>query len=69
MSLLQIHAASVYQCWGHSVPQASVDPSLLVEKATAIASACRQRDIIGYISIDFVTFIDPETVSLFMLKK
>ncbi|CAB4044331.1 Hypothetical predicted protein, partial [Paramuricea clavata] len=57
----QIHATSAYQCWGNSVPQASVDPSLLVEKAIAIAIACRQRDIIGYISIDFVTFIDPET--------
>ena len=61
--LSQIHATSVYQCWGNSVPQASVDPSPLVEKATAIASSCRQRDIIGYISIDFVTFIHPQTVS------
>ena len=39
-----------------------MEPSALMEKATAVARACQQRDIIGYISIDFVTFIDPKTV-------
>lgn len=58
----QIHATSLYQCWGNSVPQSSVDPSLLAEKSKAIASACRLREIIGYISIDFVTFINPQTM-------
>lgn len=62
--ILKIHATSAYQCWGNSFPQASVDPRVLMEKAIAIANVCRQRDIIGYISIDFVTFIDPDTVEL-----
>lgn len=45
------------------MPQSSIDPGFLAEKSKAIANACRLREIIGYISIDFVTFIDHQTVS------
>ena len=59
----QIHAASRFRCWGYSVPQTSVDPSVLCEATEAVANACKLRGIVGYFSIDFVTFIDPKSVS------
>lgn len=59
-----IHAQSNYSCWGITFPQTSVEPSVLNETCTRIADACRQRNILGYVDIDFVTFIDPKTVYL-----
>jgi hypothetical protein len=57
----QIHAESNYRCWGLSAPQSSVDPNTLNVACYNIAAACRDRTIVGYITIDFVTFIHPIT--------
>lgn len=52
-----------YQVWGVSVPQSSVPAHLLAEAVMGVASSCRARGIVGYFSVDFVTFIDPFSVS------
>ena len=44
------------------MPQTSVDPSVLCTAAEAVSDACKLRGIVGYFSIDFVTFIDPKSV-------
>lgn len=45
------------------MPQTSVDPSVLCTATEAVSDACKLRGIIGHFSIDFVTFIDPKSVS------
>ena len=50
--------------WGVSLPQLSIDPAHLAEKATMVGVACKARGIIGHLSVDFVTFIDPKEVSV-----
>ncbi len=62
-----IHADSQYSCWGYSFPQTSVDPDVLNASCTKIINACRQRNIIGYLDIDFVTFIDSKTVIIILV--
>lgn len=57
----QIHSTSPYQCWGHTLPQSSYDVKILNECITSISNACKSRGVLGYISIDFVTFIHPPT--------
>jgi hypothetical protein len=59
----QIHAESPFHSWGLSVPQASVDPAILSALCKHIADACKSRGIIGYVQVDFVTFIDNNSVS------
>ena len=49
--------------WGVSVPQTSVDPSVLSSVVDSVATACLERGVCGHLSLDFVTFIDPATVS------
>lgn len=56
-----IHAESTYSCWGYSFPQTSVEPELLNESCMRIAKSCQERNIYGYVDVDFVTFIDPKT--------
>ena len=58
----QIHADSPFNCWGLSVPQSSVDPTQLNQACARVAKSCLQRGVLGYFSVDFVTFIDPNTV-------
>lgn len=58
-----VHAESPYSCWGLSFPQSSVDSKELNEACHRIAEACKQRNIIGYFDIDFVTYICPRTES------
>lgn len=64
-----IHADSEYSCWGVSFPQTSIDPVALNEECSKIINACKERNIIGYVDIDFVTFIDGKSVSEKFLKK
>ena len=60
----QIHAETPFTCWGLSVPQSSVEPEHLNDAATKVAEACKARGIIGYFTVDFVTFIHPKHVSI-----
>ena len=52
-----------FRVWGGSMPQTSVDSSELVSMVERIADAALSRGLMGHISVDYVTFIDPETVS------
>ena len=45
------------------MPQSSVPHSQLMQALDQVATACKARGILGYLSIDFVTFIDPGSVS------
>lgn len=65
----QIHAESPFFCWGVSVPQSSIEPSVLNDACHRIGDACKARGIVGYLRIDFVTFIHPKTVICFYLSK
>uniref|UniRef100_UPI00398EF479 IQ motif-containing protein H isoform X2 n=1 Tax=Pristiophorus japonicus TaxID=55135 RepID=UPI00398EF479 len=58
----QIHSKSPLECWGSTVPQCSVDPNTLHLVCVKIAEACRARGVIGFFSIDLVTFIHPSTM-------
>jgi hypothetical protein len=44
-----------------SFPQSSVEPNELNLYCSQIVEQCKQRNIYGYIDIDFVTFIDAKT--------
>ncbi|CAF3609709.1 unnamed protein product [Rotaria socialis] len=57
----QLHAESQFSCWGLSFPQTSADSNQLNEYCSSIVEQCRQRNIYGYIDIDFITFIDIKT--------
>jgi hypothetical protein len=61
-----IHAESQYSCWGYTFPQTSVDSKTLNDACFRIAESCRERNIMGYVDVDFVTFIDIKTVSHFI---
>ena len=52
--------------WGVSVPQTSVPPDLLLTSALRVGVAASGRGILGHISVDFVTFINPTSVSTSM---
>lgn len=62
----QIHAEGQFQCWGVSLPQSSVEPAILSAMCKHIGDACKSRGIVGYLRIDFVTFIDPKTVRSYL---
>ena len=63
LSLPQI-CGEEYVVWGVSVPQTSVPPDLLLTSALRVGVAASGRGILGHISVDFVTFINPTTVSI-----
>ncbi|XP_065836178.1 IQ domain-containing protein H-like [Oscarella lobularis] len=58
----QVHDSPYHLC-AMSVPQASVDPQQLKSITMAVAKSCCNRGIIGYVCVDFVTFIDPLTMN------
>ena len=52
-----------YEVCGGTVPQTSVSHSQLMETIQSVATACKERGILGHLTIDLLTFIDPTSVS------
>ncbi|XP_067276603.1 IQ motif-containing protein H isoform X2 [Pseudorasbora parva] len=58
----QLHGPSGLEVVGCTVPQSSICPDVLHSICNRIGQACQRRSIMGHLSIDLVTFLDPSNL-------
>ncbi|KAK2842333.1 hypothetical protein Q5P01_012533 [Channa striata] len=58
----QLHASCQLEAVGSTVPQTSVHPETLNSICMRVGQACLQRHIVGYVSVDLVTFLSHNTM-------
>jgi len=58
----QLRGPSGLEVVGCTVPQSSICPDVLHTICNSIGQACQQRFIMGHLSIDLVTFLDPSNL-------
>uniref|UniRef100_A0A8B9IZI7 IQ motif containing H n=1 Tax=Amazona collaria TaxID=241587 RepID=A0A8B9IZI7_9PSIT len=58
----QLHAEGPLRSSGTTIPQRSVDPAILNSLCFKIGETCKSKGVLGYFSVDFVSFIHPQTM-------
>ncbi|BHF83674.1 hypothetical protein SprV_0902681700 [Sparganum proliferum] len=56
-----MHAGRMLSCWGSTVPMTSVDPIWVNNVSRILTENCIARGLMGYFTIDFVTFFHEES--------
>nr|XP_055030438.1 IQ motif-containing protein H isoform X1 [Misgurnus anguillicaudatus] len=55
----QLHGPSKLEVVGSTMPQTSICPDVLHSICMRVGRACQQRSIMGHLSLDLVTFMEP----------
>jgi len=58
----QLHGSCQLEAIGSTVPQTSVQPQTLQSICMRVGQACLQHLIVGYVSVDLATFLNPNTM-------